>query len=99
MSSFLDVASTIAPSDTLESSTASRTKKKGKKSALVWAHTRQPLEGENATLLYCAHYALGNEDKLLYGSDTLSAMTKHIQRHHPTIVIEKLLSKKQEVVK
>lgn len=26
-------------------------------------------------------------------------MTKHIQRHHPTVVIKKLLSKKQEVVK
>lgn len=78
MSSFLDVASTIAPLDTLESSTASRTKKKGKKLALVWAYTRQPLEGENATLLYYAHYALGNEDKLPYGSNTLSAITKHI---------------------
>jgi hypothetical protein len=41
---------------------------------------------------------LGDEDKLPYGSDTSSAMTKHIQRHHPTIVIEKPLSKKQEVV-
>jgi hypothetical protein len=91
MSSFLDVALTIAPSDAPESSTASRTKKKGKKSAPVWAYTRQPLEGEDATLLYCAHCPLGDEDKLPYGSDTSSAMTKHIQRHHPTIVIEKPL--------
>jgi len=93
MSSFLDVASTIAPSDTSESSTASRTKKKGKKSALVWAYTHQPLEGEDITLLYYAHCPLGDEDKLLYGSDTSSAMTKHIQRHHPIVVIEKPLSK------
>ncbi|KAF2184589.1 hypothetical protein K469DRAFT_708774, partial [Zopfia rhizophila CBS 207.26] len=60
MSSFLDIASTIAPSDILESSTASRTKKKGKKSAPVWAYTRQPLECEDATLLYCAHCPLGD---------------------------------------
>jgi hypothetical protein len=98
MSSFLNVASTIAPLDTPESSTASCTKKKGKKSALVWAYTRQPLEGEDATLLYYAYCPLGDEDKLLYGSDTSSAITKHIQRHHPTIVIKKPLSKKQEVV-
>jgi hypothetical protein len=78
MSSFLDVTLTIAPLDVPESFTASCTKKKGKKSALVWAYTRQPLEGEDATLLYCAYCLLGDEDKLPYGSDTLSAMTKHI---------------------
>jgi hypothetical protein len=95
MSSFLDVASTIAPSDALESSTAScTTKKKGKISAPVWAHTRNPLDSEDTTLLYCAHCPLGDQDKLPYGSDTSSAMTKHIQRHHPAIVIEKPLSKK-----
>ena len=33
-----------------------------------------------------------------YSSSTSLAMTKHIQRHHPTITIEKLLSKKQEAV-
>jgi hypothetical protein len=35
---------------------------------------------------------------LPYSSDTLSAITKYIQRHHPTIVIKKPLSKKQEVI-
>jgi hypothetical protein len=52
----------MALSDTPESFTASRTKKKGKKSALV---TRQPLEDEDATLLYCAHCLLRDKNKLL----------------------------------
>jgi hypothetical protein len=99
MSSFLDIVSSLTPSDTPEASSASCTKKKGKKSAPVWAYTRQPLEGEDATLLYCAYHLLGDEEKLLYGSDTSSGITKHIQRKYPTIIIEKPLSKKQEVVK
>jgi hypothetical protein len=99
MSFFLDTVSPLAPSDTAEASSASCTKKKGKKSAPVLGHTRQPLEGEDTTLLYCAHCPLGDKEKLPYGSDTSSAMTKHIQRKHPTVIIEKPLSKKQEVVK
>lgn len=99
MSSLLDAASNIDPSDAPESSTTSRTKKNGKKAAPVWAHTRHPLDGEDVTLLYSAYCPLEDEDKLPYGSDTSSAMTKHIQRHHPALVIEKPLSKKQEGVK
>jgi hypothetical protein len=99
MSSFLDTTSSLTPSDAPEASSASHTKKKGKKSALVWAHTRQPLEGEDATLLYCTYCPLGDEEKLPYGSNTSSGITKHIQRKHPAVIIEKPLSKKQEVVK
>jgi hypothetical protein len=99
MSSFLDIISSLTPSDTPEASSASYTKKKGKKSAPVWAHTYQPLEGEDTTLLYYTYYPLGDEEKLPYNSNASSGITKHIQRKHPTIIIEKPLSKKQEVVK
>ncbi len=78
MSSLLDIVSTITSSDVLESSTASCTKKKDKKSVLVWAYTCQPLEGEDVTLLYYAHYILGNDKKPLYSSNTSLAITKHI---------------------
>ena len=99
MSSFLDIVSSLTPSDAPKTFSGSYTKKKGKKSALIWAHTRQPLEGEDATLLYCTYCPLGDEEKLPYGSNTSSGMTKHIQRKHPAVIIEKPLSKKQEVVK
>ena len=99
MSFFLDIVLSLALLDTLEASSASRMKKKGKKSALVQAYTRQPLEGEDITLLYYTHYLFRDKEKLLYSSDTLSTITKYIQRKYSTIIIKKPLSKKQEVVK
>ena len=101
MSSFLNTASSIALSDVPESSSAPCTKKKGKnkKTASVWAHTRQPLEDEDATLLYCVHCPLGDPENLPVGAATSSAMNQHIRRHHPTIIIETPLSKKHKVIK
>ena len=89
--SFLHEAdSSLAPSVTLESTTASQACKKGKKSSPIRAHTRLPLEGEDLDLLYCSYYDLTTE---LYSSNNSSAMTKDIIRKHPLIVIEKTVSK------
>jgi hypothetical protein len=94
--SFLHEAdSSLAPSVTPESTTASQACKKGKKSSPIWAHTRLPLEGEDLDLLYCSYCDLITEP---YGSNNSSAMTKHINRKHPLIIIEKTMSKNQEVV-
>ena len=100
MSFLLEGESSITPSVTLESTTTSQARKKGKKSSPIWAHTRRPLEGEDIDLLYCSYCPVGEEaEREPYGSDNSSAMTKHISRYHPTIVVEKALNKKQEVIK
>jgi hypothetical protein len=98
MSSFIDTTLSITPSDTLESTSASQSRKKSKKSAPVWDHTRYPLEDENTDFFYCSYCPLDG-DKPPYDSDSSSNMTKHINRNHPIIVIEKKPNKKQEVVK
>ena len=93
--SFLHKAdSSLAPSVTPESITASQARKKGKKSSPVWAHTRLPLDSEDPDLLYCS-YCNSPE---LYSSNNSSAMTKHINRKHPLVIIEKPVSKNQEAV-
>jgi hypothetical protein len=99
MSSFLqDKDSSYTPSIIAELVAASRTsmRKKGKKSSPIWAHTREPLEYENQELLYYSYY---NIDDKPHGANNASSMTKHIQRKHPQVSIEKGLSKGQEVVR
>ena len=88
----------ITPLDTLESTLASQSRKKSKKSAPIWDYTRYPLEDENIDFFYYSYYPL-DRDKPLYSLDSSSNMTKYINWNHPTIVIEKNPNKKQEVVK
>ena len=95
MSFLYEADSSLAPSSTPESTTASQARKKGKKSSPIWAHTRLPLEGEDPDLLYCLYCNLTTKP---YGSNSSSAMTKHINRKHPLVIIEKTVSKNQEVV-
>lgn len=97
MSFLQDTESSLAPSVTHESVTTSQTDKKTQKSSPVWTHTRQPLEGEDPSLLYCSYCELA-DNLTPYGANTSSAMTKHIRRKHPHIVIEKSVSKNQQVV-
>jgi hypothetical protein len=92
-----DRESSCAPS-VADSVTTSRTSKKGKKSSLIWNHTREPLEHENQELLYYIYCDLDDEEKLLHGADNASSITKHIQRKHPYVEIEKGMSKNQLVV-
>ena len=92
MSFLQDAESSVAPSITQESTTTSQADKNGKKSSPVWAHTRQPLEGENPNLLYCSYCEL-TDNLAPYGTNTSSAMTKHINRKHSYIIIEKSISK------
>ena len=88
--SFLHEADlSLAPSVTPESTTASQACKKGKKSSPVWAHTRLPLDSEDPDLLYCSYYNLTK----LYNSNNLLAITKHINKKYPLIIIKKLISK------
>jgi hypothetical protein len=88
MSFLQDAESSLAPSITQESTSTSQADKKAKKSSPVWAHTRQPLEGEDPSLLYCSYCEL-TDDLAPYGANTSSAMTKHINRKHSHVVIEK----------
>ena len=94
MSFLHEVDSSIAPSVTLESTIASQAHKKGKKSSPIWAHTRLPLDSEDLDLLYCS-YCNSIE---LYSSNNSLAMTKHINRKHPLVIIEKPMSKNQEAM-
>jgi hypothetical protein len=99
MSFLLEADSSVAPSIAPESTTTSQIRKKGKKSSPVWAHTRMPLEDEDPDLLYCSYCEQGPAvARAPYGSDSSSAMTKHINRYHPLIIIEKATNKKQDVV-
>ena len=56
-------------------------------------------DSEDVTLLYYTYYLFRDKEKLLYSSNTLSTITKYIQRKYSTIIIKKLLSKKQEFIK
>ena len=90
--SFLQEAdSSLAPLVTPESTTASQARKKGKKSSPVWAHTRLPLDSEDSDLLYCSY--CDSIETESYGANNSSAMTKHINRKHPLVIIEKSVSK------
>jgi hypothetical protein len=90
MSFLLEGDSSVAALVTLESTMTSQTWKKGKKSSPVWAHTRLPIEGEDPDLLYCSYCEQGETAKrALYGFDSSLAMTKHINRYHPLIIIKK----------
>ena len=99
MSFVLEADSSVAPSVTPESTTTSQICKKVKKSSPVWAHTRMPLEDENSDLLYCSYCEQDSTAKRApYGSESSSAITKHINRYYPLISIKKAMNKKQEVV-
>jgi hypothetical protein len=58
MSFALEIESSIALSDTVESITTSQGRGKGKKSSPVWAHYRPAREDkdEDKDLLYCSYY-------------------------------------------
>jgi hypothetical protein len=93
--SFLHEAdSSLAPSVTPESTTASQARKKGKKLSLIWVYTRLPLDSEDPDLLYCS-YCDSTEP---YSSNNSSAITKYINRKHPLVIIEKPISKNQEAM-
>ena len=99
MSSFLQEAvSSYTPSVTTESVAASRTsaQNKGKKTFAIWAHTHEPLEHKDQELFYCSYCKLDNKP---HGAKTASSMTKHIRSMHKTVIIEKGLSKNQEVIR
>jgi hypothetical protein len=99
MSFSLEADSSVAPSITPESTTTSQARTKGKKTSPVWAHTRMPLEDEDPDLLYCSYCEHGPAAiRAPYGSESSSAMTKHINRYHPLITIKKPIAKTQEVV-
>jgi hypothetical protein len=61
MSFLFEGESFITPSITSESTTTSQTWKKGKKSSLIWAYTRQSLEGKDPDLLCYSYYLVGEE--------------------------------------
>jgi hypothetical protein len=95
MSFLFKLDSSVALSDTPESTTTSQTLKKGKKSSSVWAHTRIPLENKNPDLFYYSYYKQGpTAERAPFGSETLSAIIKHINRYYPLIIIEKATNKK-----
>ena len=98
MSFLEDAELSLSLSVTQESTTTSQPNKKGKKLSLVQAYIYQPLEGEDPSLLYCSYCKL-TDGLALYGTKTSSAMTKHINRKHPYITIEKSISKNQQIVK
>jgi BED zinc finger len=54
------------------------------------------LEGEDLDLLYCSY--CNSTETESYSANNSSAMTKHINRKHPLVIIEKSISKNQEVV-
>jgi hypothetical protein len=75
----------------------SQTDKKGKKSSPVWAYIHQPLEGENLSLLYYSYCEL-IDDLTPYGANISSAIIKYINRKHSHVVIEKNISKNQQII-
>jgi hypothetical protein len=98
MSSFLqDADSSCTPSVTADLAAASctSTRKKGKKTSPIWAHTREPLEHEDQKLLYCTYCDINDKP---HSADNASSITKHIRSQHKTVIIEVGLSKNQEVV-
>ena len=99
MSSFLqDADSSYTPLVVAESIVVSRTSayNKGKKTSPIWAYTREPLEHEDQELLYCSYCELDDKP---HSAKTASSMTKHIHSLHKIVIIEKGLSKNQEVVR
>src|SRR5271168_3936616 len=96
--SFLQEAdSSLAPSVTVESTT-SQSYKKGKKTALVWEHTRKPLEHKDQDLWYCSYCDIDDTTYKPYSADRSLAMNKHIKSKHLYITIKKSVSKNQEAV-
>jgi hypothetical protein len=94
MSSLPELDSSLAQSVIAESTTASQAC--SKKTSPIWAHCRPPIEDENQAFLYCKYCT---PDSPPYGTrNSSSAMTKHIQRHHPEITIKKAPRKNQEAV-
>jgi hypothetical protein len=94
MSSLLEPDFSLAPSETVELISANL---HSKKIAPIWKHSRRPRKDENQTFLYCFHCKLDSETPP-YGTSLAGNLTKHIKRKHPTITIEKTLSKNQEAV-
>jgi hypothetical protein len=94
MSSLLEPDFSLTASDTQSTTTTDNAKKLR---SLVWAHTRRPTESENQAFLYCLYCKPGSLT-VPYGTASAGNMTKHINRHHPEIIIEKALSKNQEAV-
>jgi hypothetical protein len=92
-----DRESSCAPS-VADLVTTSCMSKKGKKSSLIWNHTREPLEHKDQELLYCVYCDLNGEEKPPHGANNALSITKHIQRKHPHVKIEKGVSKNQLVV-
>jgi hypothetical protein len=93
MSFLFEVDSSLAPSDSASTSTALHSKK----TALVWAHSRALIRDEDPVLLYCIHCKLDSVPPP-YGTGLAGNLTKHIKRHHKSVVLPKTQSKNQEAV-
>jgi hypothetical protein len=57
------------------------------------------LEDEDLNLLYCSYYKQSpTAQRAPYSSKSSLAITKHINKYHPLIIIKKAINKKQEVI-
>ena len=100
MSSFLEPESSFARSTTAESIETFQSHDKKKWRAPVWKFCRPLILGENQEHLYCPHCPpkpCPNDYKGLYNTKSSANMATYLRRHHD-IIVEKPLSKNQEVV-
>ena len=100
MSSFLELESSFAQSTATESIETFQSHDKKKWRALVWKFCRPPILGENQEHLYCPYCPpkpCPNDYKGLYNTKSSANMATHLKRHY-NIIIEKPLSKNQEVI-
>jgi hypothetical protein len=84
MSSLFEVDSSLVPSDLASTSTALHSKK----TALVWAHSRALIRDEDPVFLYCIYCKLDSVPSP-YGTGLAGNLTKHIKRHHKSVVFPK----------
>ena len=99
MSSFLEAESSFTQSITAES-TESHSNNKRKWRAPVWKYCRRPTPDENQEYLYYPYYPPDPppiDYKGPYNTKSFANMAKHLERNHD-IIIEKALSKNQELV-
>ena len=93
MSSLLEVDSSLTLSDSASTSTALHSKK----TAPVQAHSRALIEDKDPALFYCIHCKLDSVP-LPYGTGLARNLTKHIKRHHKSVILPKTQSKNQEAM-
>jgi hypothetical protein len=58
-----------------------------------------PLENKDLDLFYCSYYKQDLiAQRALYGFESLSAVTKYINKYYLFIIIKKTINKKQEII-